>query len=237
MVQLVGLIGVGALAPLLYFGATIAPSGTAIAFIGSAANMSNAMANNQQLPKYFGAINPLYGISRRSLLLNTGIAILFLFLFRSWGEMAEILSLFHLISYLPIPIALYVFREVVKSEQYDFFLPWGKIIAALLFVFFTYLFALSNLKVSTDLMLMLALFQIIFIALQVRSIENFFSALKQFFWLLLYFIILWFFILVSPNNKYLLNEYLFTALTILFGIVFFFLLTRYGTRSSKENLF
>jgi amino acid transporter len=236
MIQLVGLIGIGTLAPLLYFGATIAPSGTAIAFTGSAANMSTAMANNQQLPRYFSTINPIYGISRRSLLLNTGIAIMFLFLFRSWGEMAEILSLFHLISYLPIPIALYVFRAAIKREQYGFFLPWGRIIAALLFVFFTYLFTMSSLKATTNLMLMLAIFQIVFIALQVKSVKDLFNAVKQFDWLLLYFILLWFFVWLSPNNQHLLNEYWFNGLVILFGVIFFFLLTRYGTRSNQKNI-
>lgn len=229
MVQLVGIIGVGTLVPLIYFGATIAPSGAAVAFTGSATNMSTAMANNQQLPRYFGVVNPIYGISRRALLFNTGLAIIFLFLFKSWSEIAQVLSLFHLISYLPIPIALCVFRGVVKHEKYSFFLPWGRVIAALLFVFFTYLFAMASLKTATDLMLMLAIFQAIFIALQVKSFKGFFSAIKQCFWLLLYFSIMLVFVWISPNNNHLFSESLFNVLVIGFGVVFFFILSKTET--------
>lgn len=233
MIQLVGLIGVGTLAPLIYFGATIAPSGAAVAFTGSATNMSTAMANNHQLPQYFGVVNPLYGISRRALLLNTGLAIMFLFLFRSWGEIAQVLSLFHLISYMPIPIALYVFRDALKHEKYSFFLPWGRVIAALLFVFFTYLFTTADLKTAADLMLMLALFQAIFIALNVKSIADFFSAIKQCRWLMLYFITLLIFVWLSPNNKHLLNESLFNALVLGFGVAFFFILSKTETGDAE----
>ncbi|MEI8055067.1 MAG: APC family permease [bacterium] len=229
MVQLALLIGVGALAPLIYFGATIAPSSAAIAFTGSATNMSTAMANNQQLPRYFGIINPIYGVSRHALLLNTGLAIVFLFLFKSWGEIAQVLSLFHLISYLPIPIALCVFRDVVRHEKYSFFLPWGRVIAALLFVFFTYLFTMASLKTATDLMLMLAVFQIIFIVPQVKSVGDFFSAIKQCYWLLIYFITLLGFVWLSPNNNHLLNESLFNTLVISFGVIFFFVLSKTET--------
>jgi len=232
MVQLVGLIGIGTLAPLIYLGATIAPSSAAIAFTGSATNMSTAMATNNQLPRYFSVINTKYGISRRSLLLNIGLAVSFLFLFRSWAKMAEVLSLFHLISYLPVPIALCVFRNTIQREQYHFFLPGGKIIAALLFIFFTYLFATVSLTTSIEIMLMLAVFQAIFIALSASSLKEVFTAIKQCYWLLLYFIIMFILIWISPNNKNLLNENLFDILVIGFGALSFWILTKSGSRTN-----
>ena len=230
MVQLVGLIGVGTLAPLIYLGATIAPSSAAIAFTGSATNMSTAMANNNQLPRYFGIINEEYGISRRSLFLNIGLAIGFLFLFRSWARMAEVLSLFHLISYLPVPIALCVFRKTIKREQYNFFLPGGKIIATLLFIFFTYLFATVSLATGIEIMLMLAIFQTIFIALSIKSIKDAFGAIKQCYLLLFYFLIILLLIWLSPNNKNLLNENLFDILVIGFGMLSFWVLSASGEK-------
>lgn len=236
MVQLVGLIGIGTLAPLIYFGATIAPSSAAIAFTGSATNMATAMANSNQLPQYFGIINAKYSISRRSLLLNIGLAISFLFLFRSWARMAEVLSLFHLISYLPVPIALCVFRNTIKREQYDFFLPGGKIIAALLFIFFTYLFTTVSLTTGIEIMLMLAIFQIVFIALSAKSLKEIFIAIKQCYWLLLYFIVMLMLIWISPSNKNLFDETLFDILVISFSMLSFWILCKSGSKAQLTTI-
>lgn len=226
MVQLIGLIGVGSLTPLIYLGATLAPSSAAIAFTGSATNMSTAMANNKQLPSYFGVINPQYGISRRSLLLNIGLAISFLLLFRSWTKMAEVLSLFHVISYLPVPIALCVFRKTIRRDQYDFFLPGGKLIATILFVFFTYLFTTVSLITGIEIMLMLAIFQAIFIALSVNSTKESITAIKQCHWLLLYFAVMLALIWIAPQNHNLLPEAWFDILVISSGAGFFILLSK-----------
>jgi len=229
IVQLVAIMGIGFLIPVIYFGATIAPSGTALTFTGAATNMSTAMAKNQQLPSYFSKIHPIYKTPRRALLLNAALAIIFLFLFRSWGEMAEILSLFHVVSYLPIPIALYVFRNTIRRHRYYFHLPLGRTIAISLFVFFTYLFTMANFRIATELVIMLAIFQIIFITLNVKTTNNLFRAIKQCWILVIYFITILFFVWISPNNKNFLNKHIFDLLVLSFGTLSFLVLSKTET--------
>lgn len=229
IVQLVSLMGIGFLAPVIYFGATIAPSGTAISFTGAATNMSTAMARNQQLPGYFSYLDKTHNVPKRALMLNVILAIAFLVIFRSWKEMAEILSLFHLVSYLPIPIALFVFRDSIKYNRYSFHIPFGKIVAGMLFVFLTYLFTMANFTVATRLMTMLAIFQGIFIALNTKSKKNFISAIKQCYALLIYFVAVLFFIWISPNNQDLIDENLYTFIVLAFGTGAFFLLSKIET--------
>lgn len=233
IVQLVSLMGIGILTPLIYFGAAIDPSGAAVTFTGAATNMSAAMAKNRQLPYYFSGINSQYGIPKRALLLNATLAIIFLFLFRSWGEMAEILSLFHVVSYLPIPIALYVFRDTIKHNRYFFHLPFARIIAAFLFMFFTYLFTMASFKIAAALVLMLAIFQSIFVALNTKTISDFLHAIKQFYLLLIYFAVILLLVLISQNNKNLIDEYLFNLLVIGFGLASFFLLSKTATGDAE----
>ncbi len=60
IVQLMGLVGLGLLSFVAYFGATVAPIGTASAFTGTATRMFTAMAMNEQMPAYFKQVNPLY---------------------------------------------------------------------------------------------------------------------------------------------------------------------------------
>ncbi len=75
-------------------------------------------------------------ISRRALIFNTLLAIVFLLVFKSWTDLAEVLGLFHIISYLPVPIAIWVLRKKISRTKYLFRMPLGRLVALLLFLFF-----------------------------------------------------------------------------------------------------
>ncbi len=234
MVELSVLIGLNLLTSIIYFGAVIIPTGAGIAFTGSAGRMFTAMTRNGQMPKFLGKIDPIYHLSRRSLLINTALAILFLLVFRSWGQLAEFLSLFHLISYLPIPIALYVLRQSRSVESYSFKVWGGQVIALFLFIIFTYLFTLGHLKIINQIFISFIILQTFFIGLNVHSWGEIVEAIEQCFGLILYFLGLWVLAYFSPTHYSGMNDKLFVLIVTIFSLIAFYGLTKYKSKTSTE---
>jgi amino acid transporter len=234
MIELSVLLGLSIFTSIIYFGATIAPSGAGVAFTGTATRMFTAMSRNGQMPALFNTSHPTYNVSRRSLIANTVLAILFLVMFRSWSQLAEFLSLFHVISYLPIPIALCVFRNAIVTRNYPFRLWGGRFIALFVFTMFTYLFTLGHLKTITEILLMFLAFQVVFIALNVKSIKEALYAVKQCLGIIVYFIGLWTLTFFSPTHHPATNETLFTLLVVAFSIAAFYGLIKYEPNSAAE---
>lgn len=234
MIQLSLLIGMSAFTSIIYFGATVAPSGAGIAFTGTATRMFTAMARGGQMPSLFNTSHPQYNVSRRSLIANAVLAIAFLALFRSWSQLAEFLSLFHIISYLPIPIALCVFRNALVTRNYPFRLWGGRLIALFVFTMFTYLFTLGHLKTITEILLSFLVFQIFFIAVSVKSKQEVISALSQCLGILLYFIGLWLLTYISPTQNPHGNGIEFASLVVVFSIIAFFGLIKYKPNNAAE---
>lgn len=234
MIQLSVLLGLSVFTSIIYFGATLAPSGAGVAFTGTATRMFTAMSRNGQMPKLFDTSHPKYNVSRISLLANTVLAIMFLIMFRSWSQLAEFLSLFHVISYLPIPIALCVFRNAIVMRNYPFRLWGGRVIALVVFTMFTYLFTLGHLKTITDIFLLFLGFQIIFIGIHVKSKAEVVEAIKQCASIVAYFVGLWLLAYISPTRNPSVNDAFFTGLVILFSLTAFFSLIKYKPNSAAE---
>jgi amino acid transporter len=225
LVDLPILIGVSYIATIIYFGATVSPCGSGVAFTGTATRMFTAMARYKQMPKYFDNVHPQYGVSRRSLIFNIFLSVLFLFLFPSWSDMAVILGLFHVLSYLPVPIALVIFRDKLKgSGKHPFKIPFGKSIALVVFIVFTCLFATAHFKPVLELFILFAIFQAIFIGLNVRSLADVIDVVRQCGILILYFLGLLILIWLAPQNTHVLNTLWYTITMIIFSIVFFLLM-------------
>ncbi|MBS0349708.1 MAG: APC family permease [Proteobacteria bacterium] len=226
MIELALLLGLNLFTSIIYLGAVISPSGAGITFTGSASRMFTAMTRNKQMPEFLGKINPKYHVSHRSLFINTGLAILFLLAFRSWGKLAEFLSLLHIISYLPIPIALCVFRQTSLKNP-SFRLRGGKIVALLLFVFFTYMLTFSYLKLINQIFILFGIGQLVFIATHARSRQELFSSIKQCLGLIVYFSGLWILIYCTATYPYLKSEKSFIFLIITFATLSFYMLTQF----------
>lgn len=224
MVELAGLIGLSTFTSIIYCNAMITPAGSGVTFTGSAGRMFTAMTKNGQMPEFLGKINRVYHVSRRSLLINSGLAILFLLVCRSWNQLAEFLSILHIISYLPIPLALYIFRQTELNREHSFRLWGGRTIALFLFVIFTYLFTLGRLKIITEIFILFFIFQVIFVALNVKTRHEIFSAVKACLGVIIYFSGLWLLTYFSSLHY----------LAIPFGVVAFYGLTRYQSASSSE---
>lgn len=225
MADLPILLGLGYLSSVIYFGATIAPCSAGITFTGTATRMFSAMASYGQMPKYFEFIDPRYGISRRALLFNILLSVMFLFMFRSWSEMAVVLGLLHVLSYLPTPLALVVFRNRPSlKNQHPFFIPFGKPIAAFVFVVFTCLFGMAPFKPVCDIFIMFAVFQFIYVVLNIKSITGLRLMFSESWGLVLFFGGLLLLVWAAPQNHNVFSEPSFFALMILFSFVSFLVL-------------
>ncbi len=120
---------------LLYADAFISPSGTGITYTATTARMVYGMQKNEYLPKGLGSIHPIYGIPRPAMLLNLGVSFLFLYLFRGWGVLAEVISVATLISYVTGPVTAMTLRRTGKDLYRPLRLKGLSIIAPLGFVF------------------------------------------------------------------------------------------------------
>ncbi len=229
MVQLTALVGLNFMAIILYTDAMISPAGTAIAFVGASTRMFTAMSRANQMPKYFDHVDPIVRISRRSLVLNVSLAMLFLILFKSWTELAQILGLLHILSYLSIPIALIIFRREVDKSKYKFRVIFGEYIAYFLFLFFSFLFTMATFKTALNMIIVLMFFQLIFIILNSRSAEQYKEGFIKSSPIYLYLIILLGLTYISPNNSEMFGNLEFFIVNATFASAAFYLLSRFHT--------
>jgi amino acid transporter len=229
MVQLTGLVGLHFMMMILYTDAMVSPMGTAISFLGASTRMTTAMSRKKQMPSYFSKVEADVGVSRRSLFFNIGLAITFLFAFKSWAGLAQMLGLIHIVSYLAIPVALVVFRKNVPREQYDFWLPIGNFIAWFLFVFFTYLFSMASPKIALEMILVLAVFQVIFVFVNAAGDkEELFEGFKLSLPIYLFFVLLLGFNYISPNNDAkVMGQIPFILILTIFSSISFYLFQKY----------
>lgn len=187
VIELLGLLGLTMFISMAYFGSVIAPAGTGMAFVGSATRMFTAMSRQGQMPRYFGAVHKIYSVSRRSLLVNMILSIVFVVCFRSWDSLAQLLSLFHIIAYLPILLGVWVFRKYCVSGASQYQMPGGRIFALLLFIFFTCLFARASWHLMRDVLLLFLIFQIVYVVGVSRCWSAFGDACCKSLGLVIYF--------------------------------------------------
>ncbi|MGG1400722.1 APC family permease [Bacillus salipaludis] len=123
---------------ILYSDAFISPSGTAITYTATTARMIYGMQKNKYFPAVFGNIHPLYGVPRPAMFLNLAVSFLFLFLFRGWGKLAEVISVATLISYITGPVTVMTLRRTgvllyrpIKLKGLSIIAPCGFVFASL----------------------------------------------------------------------------------------------------------
>jgi amino acid transporter len=131
-------LGINWLVIILYTDAFISPSGTGITYTATTSRMIYGMEQNKYLPSVFGKLHPLYGVPRQAMFLNLGVAFLFLFLFRGWGVLAEVISVATLISYLTGPVTVMTLRRTganlyrpLRLKGLSIISPVGFVIASL----------------------------------------------------------------------------------------------------------
>jgi amino acid transporter len=99
--------------------------------------MIYGMERNGTLPKIFGKVHPRFGIPRPAMWLNLVVAFIFMFFFRGWATLAEVISVATIISYLTGPVSVSVLRRTAPELHRPLRIPMLHVIAGLAFVFAT----------------------------------------------------------------------------------------------------
>ncbi|MEB4870202.1 APC family permease [Priestia megaterium] len=120
---------------VLYVDAFISPSGTGITYTATTSRMIYGMEKNKYMPSVLGKLHPIYGIPRQAMFFNLGVSFIFLYLFRGWGVLAEVISVATLISYITGPVTVMTLRRTGKDLYRPLRLKGLKVIAPLGFIF------------------------------------------------------------------------------------------------------
>ena len=135
--QLALALNLNVLALLLYSDAFISPSGTGATYTATTARMIYGMQRNGTLPAMFGKVHPRWGIPRPAMWLNLAVSFVFLFFFRGWAKLAEVISVATIISYLTGPVSVSVLRRTAPELRRPLRVPGLPLVAACAFVFST----------------------------------------------------------------------------------------------------
>lgn len=128
-------LGINWLVIVLYIDAFVSPSGTGITYTATTSRMIYGMEKNKYMPSLLGRLHPIYGVPRQAMFFNLAVSFIFLFLFRGWGVLAEIISVATLISYITGPVTVMTLRRTGQDLHRPLRLKGLEIIAPLSFVF------------------------------------------------------------------------------------------------------
>ncbi|WP_460338987.1 APC family permease [Actinoallomurus acanthiterrae] len=117
------------LAVTLYADAFVSPSGTGMTYTASTARMIQGMKENGYFPKILGYVHPKYGIPQPAMWFNLAVSFVFLFTFRGWGSLAEVISVATVISYVTGPVSAMVLRRTCPDLRRPARAPALKIVA------------------------------------------------------------------------------------------------------------
>jgi amino acid transporter len=119
IVDLTMLLGIHFLTVLLIADSVIAPSGVGYTYLGTSSRMLFAMSKEKQAPGFISKkISEKRGVSIPSILINFGVAVLFLVQAESWAGLMVIVSILHLIGYMAAPVSMSALKP--KTRPFGF---------------------------------------------------------------------------------------------------------------------
>lgn len=138
LAQLAVLFGMNWMAILLYVDAAVSPSGTGIIFVGSSARIFTGMAQDGQMPKIFGKMHPLHGVSRLSIVTTLVFCMALVIFFDNWDKIMIVVSVFMAISCIAVPVAFVKLRKMDSTKR-PFTMPAGITVSYIAYIAVTYL--------------------------------------------------------------------------------------------------
>src|SRR6202453_2028188 len=175
------------LALLLYADAFISPSGTGTTYTATTARMIYAMERSGSLPRIFGRVHHRFGIPRPAMWFNLLVAFLFLFFFRGWGKLAEVISVATIITYLVVPVSVAVLRRTAPDLHRPPRMPGLSFLAPLAVVLATLMLYWARWPDTGEIMLLLILPMPIYLYSQAQGKwHDFGRHLKGAWWLIAY---------------------------------------------------
>lgn len=145
------------LAVTLYADAFISPSGTGMTYTATTARMVQGMQENGYFPAILGRVHPKYGIPQPAMWFNLAVAFVFLFLFRGWGTLAEVISVATVISYVTGPVSATVLRRTRPDLPRPVRAPALRVVAPAGFMFASLLLYWSKWPLTGEVILIMAI--------------------------------------------------------------------------------
>lgn len=175
------------LALILYFDAFLSPSGTGTIYTAVTARMIYAIEKNNTLPKFLGKVHPIYGVPRNAMWFNLVISLIFLFFFRGWSELAAVISVATIISFLTGPISLMSLRKHAPEISRPFKLKMSQFLSPFAFVCATLVLYWARWPLTGKIILLVIFALPVFIYYQNKiGWSGFSKDLKGSLWLVLY---------------------------------------------------
>src|ERR1700677_4585261 len=175
------------LAIMLYADAFVSPSGTGTTYTATTARMIYAMERSGSLPRIFGRVHDRFGIPRPAMWFNLLVSFLFLFFFRGWGTLAEVISVATIITYLVVPVSVGVLRRTAPDLHRPLRMPALSILAPVAFVLATLMLYWARWPHTGQIMLLLILPMPIYLYSQAKgNWLDFGRHLKGAWWLIAY---------------------------------------------------
>ncbi|MFC4891469.1 APC family permease [Pseudofrancisella aestuarii] len=186
LLQLATLLGLGYISILLIIDSVISPSATGYSYLGASSRMLYAMSSEGQMPRYFAKLTPVVNISRRSLLANFILAVIFLFFSDNWAGLMLVVTGFHIIGYMAAPVSMGALA------------PRTRLFGLVVFVVLTLLLNTVEIQTNINMSVILIVLMTIYGSIEFRRI-----GFKKLIPLVLPFII--FICICSPMNNYLVE--------------------------------
>jgi amino acid transporter len=112
--------------------AAVAPAACGAAFTASSSRMLYALSRAKLLPTYLGQLDRKYYSPRAAILTNILLGCVFLFVFRGWSQLVEVISVLHIFSYLAMPVVVVAYRRQqgkLVNPNRSFRLPFAPVFA------------------------------------------------------------------------------------------------------------
>jgi amino acid transporter len=179
------------LALLLYADAFVSPSGTGTTYTATTARMIYAMERSGTLPAFLGRVHPIFGIPRPAMWLNLVVSFTFLFFFRGWGKLAEVISVATIITYLIVPVSVGVLRRTAPNLARPLRIPGLEILSPAAFMFATLMLYWARWPHTGEIMLLLIVPVPLYLYGQARTgWRDFPRQLAGAWWMVAYFAVL-----------------------------------------------
>jgi len=230
-------LSVNWLAIVLYLDAFVSPSGTGTTYTATTARMIYGMEQNGYFPKIFGKIHPFYGVPRPAMFFNLVVSLLFLFIFRGWGALAEVISVATIISYICGPISVMALRKIGVHFRRPLKVKGLSIIAPLGFIFATFILYWARWPLTGEVMFIMIIGLPLYFYYQMKNKwEGFRKDLKASIWLIVYLIVMALFSYLGSEKFGGINvikygwDFIFL---VVLSIIFYY----WGVKSAWESIY
>ncbi|MGQ3027057.1 MAG: APC family permease [Ferrovibrionaceae bacterium] len=180
-------LGVGLVAQLLYVDSVVSPSGSGIIYVGASARMLFGMERDGHMPAVVGRLDARTLLPRPAMWVVLVLAIASLWMFPSWDELAAIISVGYVISYLCPTTAVGTLRRIAPQIERPLHIRGMSVIAPAAFVASSFLLYWSRWPLTGQILFMIAGGLLIYLFYEWRrGFQGFAVQLRGAAWLICY---------------------------------------------------